>query len=169
MSSSQQDVLQQLYRDYRSELESFLHSRLRCRDTAADLSQEAFLRLHRSEDLAGIGNLRAYLFRVAMNLLNDHYRAANVRGAVPDDAEDVLANLPDRRGAETSAMAEEQLDRVVAALEELSPLCQRIFYLNRFEGLKYKEIAVRLGVSVRTVEDNLKRALLHCTHRLRQD
>lgn len=166
MTSSQQDVLQQLYLDCRDELEAMLFSRLRCRDTAADLSQEAFLKLHRSENLGVIGNLRAFLFRIAINLLNDHYRAANVRGPVPDDAGELLENLEDRRGAEIVAMAEDQLDAVVEALAELSPLCQRIFYLNRFEGLKHKEIALRLDISTRTVEDNLKRALLHCARRL---
>ncbi|BBL71161.1 RNA polymerase sigma factor [Methylogaea oryzae] len=167
MAFYRQNVLQQLYIDSHDELEGLLFARLRCRDTAADLSQEAFLRLHDSEDLSAIGNLRGYLFRIAMNLLNDHYRSAGVRsGATGEEAEELLANLPDCRSAETVVMAEEQLDSVAAALAELSPLCQRIFYLNRFEGRKHKDIAERLGISVRTVEDNLARALRHCVRRL---
>jgi RNA polymerase sigma-70 factor (ECF subfamily) len=48
----------------------------------------------------------------------------------------------------------------------LTPLCQRIFYLNRFEGLKQREIAETLNISVRTVEENIKRALLRCAKTL---
>ncbi|WP_082053934.1 RNA polymerase sigma factor [Methyloterricola oryzae] len=166
MSSVQQDVLWQLFLQCRGELESMLTTRLRCRDTASDLSQEAFLRLCRAEDLGRVGNLRAYLFRTALNLLNDHYRAAAVREIIVPESPETPLEAEDFRTAEIVALADEQLDRVIAALEELSPQCQRIFYLNRFEGRRQKDIAETLGISVRTVEENLRRAMLHCLRRL---
>ncbi len=166
MSSVQQDVLWQLFLQCRGELESMLTTRLRCRDTASDLSQEAFLRLCRAEDLGRVGNLKAYLFRTALNLLNDHYRAAAVREIIVPESPETPLEAEDFRTAEIVALADEQLDRVIAALEELSPQCQRIFYLNRFEGRRQKDIAETLGISVRTVEENLRRAMLHCLRRL---
>ncbi|WNB77792.1 RNA polymerase sigma factor [Methylomonas koyamae] len=161
--------LQELYLDCRGELEAALFARLRCRETAADLSQEAFVRLCRSGDLSQVGNLKAYLFRTAQNLLFDHYRSQNVRNAaIADWAEPTLPDAPDLRCAETVALGEQALDSLIGSLAQLSPLCQRIFYLNRFEGLKQREIAEQLGISVRTVEDNIKRALLHCAQTLGQ-
>jgi RNA polymerase sigma-70 factor (ECF subfamily) len=54
----------------------------------------------------------------------------------------------------------DQLREVIAGtLEKLPGRCGEIFYLNRFEGLKYREIAERLSVSVKTVEANMGRAL----------
>lgn len=144
-----------------------LYSRVRCRETAADICQEAFVRLCRSEDLGSVGNLKAYLFRTAQNLVIDYYRSQTVRHATlvswPDDTPPEVEDL---RCAETVALGEEDLDRLIEGMSSLSPLCQRIFYLNRFEGLKQREIAETLNISVRTVEENIKRALLQCAKTL---
>ncbi len=144
-----------------------LYSRVRCRETAADICQEAFVRLCRREDLASVGNLKAYLFRTAQNLVIDYYRSQTVRNAAmvawPDD---MPPEIEDLRCAETVALGEEDLDRLIEGMSSLSPLCQRIFYLNRFEGLKQREIAETLNISVRTVEENIKRALLQCAKTL---
>ncbi|MFZ2451948.1 MAG: RNA polymerase sigma factor [Methylovulum miyakonense] len=159
--------LHELYLTSHGELESVLLARVKCRETAADLCQEAFARLCHLDDLGSIGNLKAYLFKTALNLLCDHYRSQPARHAetlawttdTPPEAEDL-------RCAQTVALGEEELDKLVAALAGLPPQCQRIFYLNRFEGLKQREIAEHLQISIRTVEDNIKRALLHCANTL---
>lgn len=167
MSVQLRNTLQSLYVNHRGELEAWLYSRVNCRDTAADISQEAFVRLCRVEDLGKIENLKAYLFRTALNLLTDHYRSKNAREEVtvqfPDD---IPPEAEDRRSPETAFLAESQLDDLAKVMERLAPLCQRIFYLNRFEGLKHRDIADRLNISIRTVEDNIKRALLHCAKAL---
>jgi len=156
-------LLHELYQSCRGELEAVLLTKVDCRDTAADLCQEAFIRLCRIEDLTRIGNLKAYLFRTAFNLVCDHYRSQAIRATNTVAWEDTAAIEPeDQRCAETVAHDEEQLENLLAALQELPPFCQRIFYLSRFEGLKQREIARQLGISVRTVEENVKRALRHC-------
>jgi RNA polymerase sigma-70 factor (ECF subfamily) len=148
-------------------LEAVLLSRVNCRDTAADLCQEAFIRLCRIEDLTRIGNLKAYLFRTAFNLMYDHYRSQSTRNvSTATWADDEAPEAEDLRCAQTVAIGEEQLDQLLTALADLPPLCQRIFYLNRFEGRKYREIAQTLSISIRTVEDNVKRALVHCAKTL---
>jgi len=166
MPSAQHEALRQLFLDCREDLESLLASRLSCRETASDLSQEAFLRLCRSDELSRIDNLKAYLFRIAFNLLNDHYRYRSVREFIVAAPPEDLPDPADTRSAEQSVLASDQLDRLAMALGELPPLCQRIFYLCRFEGMRQQDIATQLGVSLRTVEDNIKRALLHCARRL---
>jgi RNA polymerase sigma factor (sigma-70 family) len=130
MSFNLWEAPQTLYVNHRGELEALLVNRLRCRETAADISQEAFVRLCRTEDLARIGNLKAYLFRIALNLVNDYYRSQSVREAVTVSfPEEEAPDAEDRRSAETVFLAEDQLATLVEALAEMSPLCQRIFYL----------------------------------------
>ena len=169
MSVLSENALQALYRNHRSELEAMIFGRLRCRETAADICQEAFVRLCRSEQSGSVDNVKAYLFRIAMNLLYDHYRSQAVRLTYSTDCPyEETPELKDSRSAEQAVLGMEQLDRAMAALTELSPLCQRIFFLNRFEGLKHREIAEQLNVSIRTVEDNVRRALLHCIKALEE-
>jgi RNA polymerase sigma-70 factor (ECF subfamily) len=163
MSSSLNQTLQALYVDYQGELEAVLFSRVRCKETAADICQEAFSRLCRLEDISHIQNLKAFLYRTALNLLLDHHRLQNSHKiSDQEDSYEFECEHEDMRCAERSALARQQLDQLLAALSELPPLCQRIFYLNRFEGMKQRDIANQLDVSLRCVEDNIKRALLHC-------
>ena len=156
-------ILHELYINCQDELESFLFTKIRCRETAADLSQEAFMRLCQTDGLEKIVNLKSYLFRTALNLHVDHFRRQTIRQKNSVEwTEDFPPEAEDQRSAETIALSEQELDRIIERLATLSPLCQRIFYLNRFEGMKQKEIAENLNISIRTVEDNIKRALLHC-------
>jgi RNA polymerase sigma-70 factor (ECF subfamily) len=167
MSFQAQQSLKELYVSCHGELEAVLFSRVRCRETAADICQEAFVRLCRSEDLSSVGNLKAYLFRTAQNLLIDYYRSQTVRSAaIVEWPDDTPPEVEDLRCAETVALGEQDLDRLIEGMASLSPLCQRIFYLNRFEGLKQREIAESLNISLRTVEENIKKALVHCAKTL---
>jgi RNA polymerase sigma-70 factor (ECF subfamily) len=57
-------------------------------------------------------------------------------------------------------------DKIERAIEELPVKCKEIFVLNRHENLKYKEIAIRLEISVKTVETQMSKALQHMRERL---
>jgi RNA polymerase sigma-70 factor (ECF subfamily) len=54
------------------------------------------------------------------------------------------------------------LNSVAAALQELPAQCREAFLLNRLEGLTHSEIAERLGVSTKTVQRHIERALRRC-------
>ena len=165
-AESEQQSLARLHDEYCEELIYFVTRHVHPPHVATDIAQEAFLRLLRHNNLPSIHHLKTYLFHTAVNLAKDHYRARACHIQALQDVQARQLQRVETRTAETIALAKEQLDLVNKALTELSPLCQRIFYLNRFEGLKHREIAERLQISKRTVEDNLKRALTHCLARL---
>jgi RNA polymerase sigma factor (sigma-70 family) len=151
-----------------ADLRRFFTGRLRCEHTAADLTQEIYLRLARIDEPHLIADLRSYLFRIAANLATDHERARQRRAAVMNEEADCLA-VPDCAASpEQALLAKEELRLVEEALRELSPLCRSIFLLNRFEGLPHGDIAARLGVCKSTVEKNIARALNHCRERLQR-
>lgn len=170
MQSHTAQTLNELYRQCQGELEGMLYKRVRCQETAADLCQEAFKQVCQVDDLSKVNNLKGYLYRTAMNLLCDHIRKKSVwADTIVEWPEDSGQDGTDTRSAEWVTLKEEQLQLFVDALSELPPLCQRVFYLSRFEGLKQREIADQLNISVRSVEHNLKRALLHCAKALEKN
>ncbi|MEO5955758.1 MAG: RNA polymerase sigma factor [Nitrospiraceae bacterium] len=161
--------LAQLFHCYAQDVRRFLVSRVACDATAADLTQETFLRLAQLPDLGAIENCRTYLFRIATNLAIDHIRALSRRRPAIQEHDEYLLAHPDRASTpEAALLAKEELARVLHALHEMSPLCRQIFALNRFDGLPHRDIADRLGICVSTVEKNLARALNHCRRRLNE-
>lgn len=140
---------------YRPELLRFLKSRLRCRFSAEDVAQEAYLRL--STHAAEVRNPRAFLFEAAANLMRNVVRGKRRLAAFVQSAEHLVADT-DARTPERQVLAAEALQRVEDAIRNLPPQCGRVFYLHRFEGLSQREIADRLGISTTAVEKSMRRA-----------
>lgn len=146
----------------------FVRRRLRGSDEAADVVQDAYLRLAAASRTQEIANSEAFLFTAAVNLLNDRGRAAKTRAQVlSDDAvvEQVPAAepLPDRQAADRAMLA--LVDRTI---QEMSPARQAVLYLHRFEGLKQPQIAERLGISVSMVEKHISAAVATIRKRLEE-
>ena len=129
-------------------------------ETAREIVQESFLRLH--EHLLGGGDqthLRGWLYRVAHNL------ARNAQSAFRSKKTDQLADATptgDLAAAGTSVeddlLARERVERFRTAMQELSS-AQRECLVLRAQGLKYREIAEALHLSVSTVGENVQRGL----------
>lgn len=129
-------------------------------DTAQEAVQESFLKLH--EHLLARGdrtNLRAWLYRVAHNLARNAQSAhrSSRTDSLPD-ATVALELAASTVSAEEALLAEEKTRRLQQAMEQLSP-AQRQALVLRTQGLKYREIADVLNVSVSTVGENIQRGL----------
>ncbi|AZP70533.1 RNA polymerase sigma factor [Pseudomonas poae] len=147
-----------LYRRHRSELLAYLTRRVNCRETANDLLQDAFIRLMNSE-VAKIGNVRAFLYRIANNLSIDHARRNRVRGVSDEQELQALAGDAD---PQNSAIAGNTLGHLRRLIDGLPSPTREVFLLARVEQLSYKEIAIRLGLDARAVERHLNKAMAHC-------
>jgi len=153
--------LRALFLAHRRELEVYLMRQVYCRDTAADLLQETFLRLVQQPPTTELSNVRAYLYRIARNLAIDHFRRDERRQTFPTPL-DRLAGLPDQAVPVDQVLdAAQRLDLLRRAMAELPPRTREIFELNRIEGLTYAEVAQRLGISESSVQKHLARALVH--------
>jgi RNA polymerase sigma-70 factor (ECF subfamily) len=69
-------------------------------------------------------------------------------------------------GAETLLDSESLFERFTAVLDELPELCRHALILNKLDGLTHAEIATRLGLSKKTVQRYILKALEHCAARL---
>lgn len=162
----QADPRDHLFQQHAAELTGYLNRRLQSPELAAELCQEVYLRLRRVPRHQALDNPRAFLFRIARNLLIDHLRQQNGQPTaitLQEAAEDLESPAPD---PETAASDAQVLDSLREALGELPHHVRQALLWNRLEGLTQKEIAGRLGVSERMVGKYILRALNHCQARL---
>lgn len=125
-------------------------------DEAEDLVQQAFVKLWEYRGRLDVSwSLKAYLYKTVHNACLNRLRAGKVRSKYLDYNAQQLNDMytpPD----DTSP---ELLERFQRAMEALPPQCRHIFELSRFETLKYREIADQLGISIKTVETQMGKAL----------
>lgn len=158
--------LKGLFVAHRRELQAYLSETLRDGDAAADLTQETFLRYAEQTGVAVIGQPRAYLYRIARNLVIDHVRK-KVRRRTDSVADEELAQIPqDLSDPEEAIDARRRLAQLRAIVAELPDRIRQTFVLSRIEGLTYTEIAEHLDISESSVQKNLAKALQHVLQRL---
>lgn len=154
--------LQQLFRRHSKELLRFLRRNGVSEDTAADLMQDAFLRLATINPAAGaaISNPRAYLFRISRNLSIDHIRSMAVqnRYTQPGLPTEIAELKP---SAETEVDFKQRVTRLGRAIETLPERQREVFLLHKYDELSHSEIAERLGISKSMVEKHMMKALAH--------
>jgi RNA polymerase sigma-70 factor, ECF subfamily len=124
---------------------------------AEDIVQEVFLKLWQKKDELTIHtNYMGYLYRATANASIDYLK--NNKNVIP--LKQVVYNQKaNDENAETAMVSKELEKSIERALRLLPPKCKAIFVLSRYEGMKYKEIATHLGISVKTVENQMGIAL----------
>ncbi|MDI1364501.1 MAG: RNA polymerase sigma factor [bacterium] len=164
-------MLEDAYLERRDDLRRFFLARLGGGGDVEDLVQELYFKVQAAAS-DEIDNPRAYLYRLASNLMLDRLRRAKRTGAretewrrthhVTVGAQDVV-DAPD---AEAVVIARQRLGRLSQALTTLSPTTQKIFRLHKFEGLTHAETASRMGISRSAVEKHVSLALSHLLTRV---
>ena len=146
-----------LFRAHYASLCRFIHAMVHSRDVAEDLAQDVFLRAWELHDSQGASITPAYLFGAARNRARQYLRHERVVGRL---SERVARALKRPVTTPADALAHRDLARTVdAAIAELPERRRLVFILSRHQHLSYSEIAAALGVSVKTVETQLWRAL----------
>lgn len=130
-----------------------------------DLVQEAFARIW-AADFSTIRNGRSYLYATVRNLLAEHARRSRIVPIELLGEIDSLNIISDEPGPDRRVGARQELDRLRVIVAALPVQCRRVFELRKFEGLSHGEIAQRMGLSEKTVENHLTRALARITEML---
>lgn len=147
-----------LFRSSYVSLVRFAMTFIKDRDTAEEIVQDLFFRLWKDREKLSIENsLNGYLFRSVHNKCL-HFIEHNK--IVEKYAAEMAYSQTETRDNPSEILQYKELqEKVTRIIERLPDRCGRIFYMSRFEGLKYSEIALKLSVSVKTVEANMGRAL----------
>lgn len=149
--------------EHDAELQRFLMRRLRSAQNAQDLAQEAYLRLLRVERSELVRKPRAYLYRIAANLVYEfQLREQRELVTFDSDALELAAERPRHGGEEDESERLSLAQQLEAVLAQLPPLYRAVFVLRKRDGLSYTEIAERLEISVHTVKKYLARAVAQC-------
>ena len=122
-----------------------------------DLAQEVFLELWRKRNqLRVTSSLKAYLRRAAVNKALNYIRDERVKLTDEERA-------PEQKATQAGALQQMQvkeLQQVIdKAVDSLPDRCRIVFVLSRFEDMTYNEIAEQLGISIKTVENQISKAL----------
>ncbi|WP_129774490.1 RNA polymerase sigma factor [Peristeroidobacter soli] len=155
-----------LFREHNRMLVGLLVGRLKNEQEAKEVAQEAYVKLLQLDTAQGaVSYLRAYLFRIAENLAVDRLRQRRSRSRV-----DRLGSLDDfceEPRAERAAIAQQELQLLRDAVDELPDRCREAFRLHKLEDRPLEEVAIRMGISERMVRKFITRALIYI--RLRRE
>ena len=152
------DEIEQLFKEHHKTLCNVANNIINDRDASQDIVQDVFIKLWKIRDkIPFSGSVRSYLIRAtvntSLNYIEKHKRSQ------------LVENEQLEMNSFTGQLVDDELDgkelqrKIKEALDKLPPKCKAIFVLSRYEGLKYKQIAEHLEISVKTVENQMGIAL----------
>ena len=134
-------------------------------EAAREIVQESFIILWEKRDSVDVNrSVKSYLTTAIHNKCHNYLRDNRKFNTNLLEIENLL-EISDESGSDILVTAELQL-LIQQAIAGLPEKCREIFILNRYENLKYQEIAVQLNISVKTVEAQMSKALQHMRIRL---
>ncbi len=123
-------------------------------DKAKDIVQNCFITLwQKRPDLIESPTLKRFLFTTAYNSFVDLYRKDRRKNTILDD---IKYSMAIEITSEENENIELKIKKLKMVIEHLPPKCQQILLLNKRDGLKYKEIALIMDISVKTVESQMR-------------
>jgi RNA polymerase sigma factor (sigma-70 family) len=166
MDGMRENRLAALYQEHFPALVRYLETLLGDRAAAEDAAQDAGMRFLAAVQAQTLREPRAFLYHIATNLARDQLRRRMTRQRA--ERELMLASA-ETQGSDAVASAREELERVQRALESMPPRPREVIQLARIEGYSHREIAEKLGITPKTVENHLTRGLAMLARHLSRD
>lgn len=142
-----------------AQLTHFLRRSWRNASDIPDLLQEVYTRVCEAAQTQIPIPAKPFVFAVARNMIIDSVRRENVVSIESVSDPDALDPADDQPGPDRSAIARDELRRLEAALDRLPARAREAMVLKKIEGLSRREIALRMGVSEKTVKWHLGEAV----------
>lgn len=163
-----QQAYRELFDYFYQPLYQFALTYLKSSELAEEAVSDVLIKIWKKRaGLPRIHNLKLYLFTSTKNAALNYLRRQNGRALQPDQYQVQLQSV--YFDPEKLMLTAEMLKRIQAAIRQLPPRCQLIFKLVKEEGLKYREVAELLELSVKTVENQMAIALGKIGHAIQFD
>jgi len=160
MQHLEQQEFENLFRTEFAGLCFFAQKYVKDLEAAREIVQESFIQLWEKRDTLDTSrNIKSYLATSIRNKCLNYLRDNKKFNAHILQLENLLELTVE---PEHDVLVEKELHNAIQlALDELPEKCREVFVLNRYDNLRYKEIADKLGISVKTVEAQMSKALQH--------
>ncbi len=147
-----------LFKTYYEPVCRYIIRIIKDQDTTEEIVQSTFVNLWEKRDLIREDiSFRSYLFRAAYNTALNYLKHKKVVHSYVNSKQERITEI---QSSFVSHQPDFEIEkRIKDALSDLPPQCQRVFRMSREEGLKYQEIADELGISKKTVEVHMGKAL----------
>jgi RNA polymerase sigma-70 factor, ECF subfamily len=151
-------AFEQVFKTHFKNLHAYACTIIKEESAAEEVVQQVFFKLwERSKGLSISGSVAAYLYRAVYNESLNYLKHQKVQSGYQQFFNHTMKNENDTAGKRLSL--KELENQLSIAMNELPEQCRTVFQLSRFEELRYREIAERLGISVKTVENHMGKAL----------
>jgi RNA polymerase sigma-70 factor (ECF subfamily) len=158
LKEGSEHAFEMLFKRYYQPLCNYAYSFLNDRDEAEEVVQAAFIGIWDKRQLIEIQtSMKAYLYRMVRNSCLNVLKHEKVKQA--HAKLQVAGGEPVYEAVAQSMLSSELQGRIQEAMKSLPEQCRIVFQLSRFEELKYAEIADHLGISIKTVENQMGKAL----------
>jgi RNA polymerase sigma-70 factor, ECF subfamily len=160
-------AFEKVFREYYAPLTLFANSMVKDKDVAEEIVQDFFYNYWKNRDQITIQtSMKSYFFQSIKNKSLKYLRHESVKSKY---ATGELENLQAKNHVYQPNVYElkELETKIATVLEKLPANCSKIFKMSRFEGMKYREIAEKLSISVKTVEANMSKALTEFRNELK--
>lgn len=147
-----------LFMRYYPKLKNFLKSFLKNEDEAKDIAQDIFLKIWSNrKSFSEIYNFKSYLFKMAKNAVYDYYNKNKVKEKYVTMTAFKISDFDNLSDDNLNAKDLEMLLRI--AIEKMPEKRRKVFILSRQFGMSNDDIAIKLNISKRTVENHITTAL----------
>jgi RNA polymerase sigma-70 factor (ECF subfamily) len=168
LTDQQRAYLTLLFNKYRGPLYRYLSGLVHSNEDVAELVQETYFRIMRHTETIQLDAIaRSYLFNTATNVAREFYRRRSRRHASQHVDLGEADSLSNDVAPETHAVWENALQRLKLEVQGLPQALREVVVLHRFQHRAHSEIAQLLGVSIRTVERRMDRAIARLKARMR--
>jgi RNA polymerase sigma-70 factor, ECF subfamily len=158
LSKRDEAAFEQVFKAHYKNLHAYAFTILKDEDEAEEMVQQVFFKLwERSEHLSFFGPIAAYLYRAVHNECLNFLKHQKVKAGHQLHVAYSMKNKTEQ--AQPRMIRKELENKFREALNELPEQCRTVFQLSRFEDMKYKQIAEKLDISIKTVENHMGKAL----------